>query len=461
MAPLPRILAACTSRFSITARIARWRGELGRGFATRPGLRPRAFYAGPLSAAGPRWAGLRGRPYADVAYEVLRPYAMARSTTRRCGLVHDATYEVPLAALTGRRYLMRLDRGPTASFKDFAARMMARWMSVLMREQAGELIILTATSGDTGSAVAHAYHGVPRVRVVVLFPPAEVSDRQRKQMTTIGGNVTTIGVDGKFDDCQALVKRAFADPALRDIRLTSANSINIGRLLPQSVYYVYAYINLADVAAREPIVFSVPSGNFGDMMGAVIARRMGLPISRLVIATNANDEVPLFLSSGRYRKISPSRVCISNAMNVGHPSNLARLVDVYGGMMDETGLLREQPDMEQMRRDLYAISISDDETRMMIQAAYERHNTLLEPHGAVGWAGLEAYVSENASAAEALAVSVETAHPAKFPEEIRSLIGLDPPVPPSLAGLETRPEQYERMSTSYEPFRDWLLGGFT
>jgi threonine synthase len=407
-------------------------------------------------------AKLRGRPYADVAYQVLQPYAAGTfdDDTLRA-LCNDAyDFDVPLERVAGRRYLMRLDRGPTASFKDFAARMMARWMSVLMRDQPGELVILTATSGDTGSAVAHAYYGVPRVRVVVLFPPAEVSDRQRKQMTTIGGNVTTIGIEGKFDDCQALVKRAFADPALRGIRLTSANSINIGRLLPQSVYYVYAYINLTDAAAREPIVFSVPSGNFGDMMGAVIARRMGLSIERLVIATNANDEVPLFLSSGRYQKISPSRVCISNAMNVGHPSNLARLVDVYGGMMDETGALRESPDMEQMRRDLYAISITDDETRMMIKSAYERYATILEPHGAVGWAGLEAYLSERGGAGEPLAVSVETAHPAKFPEEIRSLIGVDPAVPPSLAGLENRPERYEQMGTSYEPFRDWLLQEF-
>ena len=151
---------------------------------------------------------------------------------------------------------MRLDRGPTASFKDFAARMMARWMGELMQGAGDDLVILTATSGDTGSAVAHAYHGVPRVRVVVLFPPDEVSDRQRKQMTTIGGNVTTIGVDGKFDDCQAMVKQAFADPVLRGIRLTSANSINIGRLLPQSVYYVYAYVRLADVASAEPITCS-------------------------------------------------------------------------------------------------------------------------------------------------------------------------------------------------------------
>ncbi len=414
----------------------------------------------PLSAD--ELKSLTGQPYPEVAYEVLRRYtvgvfedAILRSL---CQDAYD--FEVPLEHVTGRSYLMRLDRGPTASFKDFAARMMARWMGELIGRQGGDLVILTATSGDTGSAVAHAYHGVERVQVVVLFPPAEVSDRQRKQMTTIGGNVTTIAVDGKFDDCQAMVKRAFADPELADLHLTSANSINIGRLLPQCVYYVYAYVNLADLAAGEPMIVCVPSGNFGNMMGAVIARRMGLPIRRLIIATNANDEVPLYLRTGRYQKVVPSRVCISNAMNVGHPSNLARLVDVYGGWMDESGLVREQPDLEQMRRDLYAVSIDDDQTRATIKSAYERYNTILEPHGAVGWAGLERYLAEHPEDGEYVAVSVETAHPAKFPEEIQATIGVTPETPPSLAGLESRPEHYDTIPNDYLALRDLLREHF-
>ncbi len=405
------------------------------------------------------WADV---PYARIAGEVLSRYA--------AGVIDDATlgslcedaydFDVPLERVTGRRYLMRLDRGPTASFKDFAARMMARWMGVLMDGQDGRLVILTATSGDTGSAVAHAYHGVHGVQVVVLFPPSEVSTRQRKQMTTIGGNVTPIAVDGKFDDCQALVKQAFADPDLSSIRLTSANSINIGRLLPQSVYYVYAYARLARAAAGERIIFCVPSGNFGDMMGAVIARRMGLPIDRLIVATNANDEVPRFLVTGRYEKVVPSRVCISNAMNVGHPSNLARLVDLYGGWLDETGAMREPCDLERLRRDLYAVSITDDETRATIGGAYQRYGVVLEPHGAVGWAGLERFVQHHPESADTLAVSLETAHPAKFPEEVRAAIGVNPAPPPSLVGLESRPEHYESMPGDYRRFRDMLLQRF-
>ncbi len=407
-------------------------------------------------------AALGDRSYPEIARFVLARFTRGViAEDRLAALCEDAyDFDVPLERVENRRYLLRLDRGPTASFKDFAARMMARWIGVLMEDDRSELVILTATSGDTGSAVAHAYHGVDRVRVVVLFPIAEVSQRQRKQMTTLGGNVTTIGVDGKFDDCQAMVKRAFADPELSGIRLSSANSINIGRLLPQAVYYVYAYARLAKVSEIEPIVFSVPSGNFGDMMGGVIAARLGVPVSRFVIATNANDEVPRFLATGSYEKIVPSRVCISNAMNVGHPSNLARLVDAYGGWMDETGRLLEAADMDRLRRDLYAVGVSDEETRATIRDAWSRHRVLLEPHGAVGWAGLERYLRTLPAGADPLAVSIETAHPAKFPEEIRSLLGLDPPVPASLLGIEDREESYGRLATDYEPFKRLLLENF-
>ena len=435
------------------------RGALLQGQAADRGLFMPAAVP-PLDAAD--LADLAARPYAEVAWFVLRRFtAGVLDDGRLRALCEDAyDYEVPLERVEARRWILRLDRGPTASFKDFAARMMARWMGHILAGDTQELVILTATSGDTGSAVAHAYYGVPGIRIVVLFPIAEVSNRQRKQMTTLGKNVTTIGVDGKFDDCQAMVKRAFADPDLAGIRLSSANSINIGRLLPQSVYYVYAYVRLADVAAREPIVFSVPSGNFGDLMGAVLATRMGLPVSRLVIATNANDEVPRFFATGRYEKIVPSRVCISNAMNVGHPSNLARLVDAYGGWMDETGALREPPDLARLRRDFYAVSVCDDETRATIRQAWLRHATLLEPHGAVGWAGLQRFLAEPAAPADPLAVSIETAHPAKFPEEIQALLGIDPVLPPSLAGIESKPEQYGHLTTAYVPFRDLLKERF-
>ena len=275
-------------------------------------------------------------------------------------------------------------------------------------------------------------------------------------MTTIGGNVRTYGVDGKFDDCQAMVKRAFADPALEGIRLTSANSINIGRLLPQSVYYVYAYLRLADVASAERIVFSVPSGNFGDLCGGLLAHQAGLPVERFVVATNANDEVPIFLDTERYQRIEPSRTCISNAMNVGHPSNLARLVDLYGGHMDETGVLHRLPDMERIRRDMWSVPIDDAETRRTIAETWTSRKVMLEPHGAVGWAALNRFFAAGQTSPQQLAVSLETAHPAKFPDEIRALTGVEPELPVALATIEALDESYDRMDVDYDAFRTRL-----
>lgn len=400
-----------------------------------------------------------GKSYPEIAAIVLRRYTtgiIADDVLEE--LCADAyNFDVPLEPVYGRVHVLRLDRGPTASFKDFAARMMARLLGRFVRETGEPLTILTATSGDTGSAVANAFHNVAGIRVLVLFPQDEVSERQRKQMTTLRDNIRTIAVAGKFDDCQALVKRAFADPALARLRLSSANSINIGRLLPQAVYYFYAASRVAKTA--EPIVFSVPSGNFGNMMGAVIAGRMGLPIRRLVVPVNSNDEFPRFLASGTYEKIVPSRNCLSNAMNVGHPSNLARLVAVYGGQMDETGRILQQPDLVRMRRELFSSSVSDEQTRATIREAWVQHKLLLEPHGAVGWRGFLDYC-EAEPLGDTPAVVLETAHPAKFPEEIERLLGFCPPVPPSLAALDSLPEDFDRLPVDYDQFREYLLGNY-
>ena len=398
---------------------------------------------------------LQDKPYPEIAAAVLGKFTagtfLPSSVAEMCGRAYD--FDVPIEHVGANRYVMRLDRGPTASFKDFAGRMMGQMFGALRQDSPQRLVILTATSGDTGSAVARAFYRIPQIEVMVLFPPAEVSNRQRKQMTTLGKNITTVGVEAKFDDCQALVKQAFADESLRRIQLTSANSINIGRLLPQIVYYVYAYVRLA--RKGEPIIFSVPSGNFGDMMGAMLGWRMGLPVERIIVATNANDEVARFMETGRYQKIVPSRRCISNAMNVGHPSNLARLVALFGGWMDETGAVRETPDMARMNKELWAVSIGDDETRSTIQRAWEKHRLLLEPHGAVGWLALEQYLEKNPT--EAIAVSVETAHPAKFPEEIEQLLGFSPKAPATLADVESKPEQYQKMPPDYAAFKRLLL----
>jgi threonine synthase len=395
-------------------------------------------------------------PYHEIAFRVLSKYTdgiiPSDVLATICRDAYD--FEIPLEKVYDRVVVMRLDQGPTASFKDFAARMMARLLGRFLQEDSKQLTILTATSGDTGAAVAHAFHNVPGIRVIVLFPIDEVSLSQRKLMTTLTGNVRTVAIDGKFDDCQAMVKRVFADPDLKHIPLSSANSINIGRLLPQSIYYFYAASRLAKPG--EPIAFSVPSGNFGDMMGAVVARQMGLPVKKIIASVNDNDAFPKFLASGHYEKISPSRNSVSNAMNVGHPSNLARLVAVYGGQMDETGKINRMPDLAAMRRDLFSSSISDQRTRETIREVWNKYELLLEAHGAVAWRGFQDWL-----ATEPLnglpAVILETANPAKFPEEIEKTIGFAPDVPPTMTTAIKLPEDFDRMGADYGKFREYLL----
>ena len=395
-------------------------------------------------------------PYHEIAFRVLSQYTAGIMPDKDlAAMCREAyTFGIPLEKIRDRVFLMRLDQGPTASFKDFAAQMMARMFGRFLREDKKQLTILTATSGDTGAAVAHAFHNIPGVRVIVLFPLAEVSVSQRKLMTTLRDNVCTVAIDGKFDDCQAMVKRAFADHDLRHITLSSANSINIGRLLPQCIYYFYAASRLAE--AGEPIVFSIPSGNFGDMMGAVVAREMGLPVKKIIASVNDNDAFPKFLETGNYRKISPSRNSLSNAMNVGHPSNLARLVAVYGGQMDETGVIHKQPDLAAMRRDIFSTSISDERTVAGVQDFWDKFQLLLEPHGSVAWQGFLDWTAVE-PLGNAPAVIIETANPAKFPEEVEKVVGWPPDVPENMLAALKLPENFERMGADYEKFKAYLI----
>jgi threonine synthase len=404
------------------------------------------------------------KEYYQVAFDVCRKFFAGEiPADDLLAIVKDAyNYDIPLECAYDRKFIMRLDQGPTASFKDFAARMMGRLMQYYLKKENRSLTILTATSGDTGSAVANAFFGLDNINIVVLFPESEVADRQRKQMTTLGKNVHILALDAKFDDCQALVKKAFTDPDLDHLNLSSANSINIGRLIPQAIYYFYAFAKLRTGNPEEKVIFSVPSGNFGDMMGGVIACKMGLPVSKFIIATNENDEFPRYLETGEYHKIEPSRNCISSAMNVGHPSNLVRLVDLYSGSMDETGKIHRKANMEQMRKDIWSVSITDEQTRTSIYETFKIYDVLLEPHGAVGWAGLQTYLMENGvdNFRDQLCISLETAHPAKFPQEIQKILGIDPPLPASLMGLEEKPESFLKIGNDYDGFKDWLKRTF-
>jgi threonine synthase len=405
-------------------------------------------------------SGFPDQKYSEIAFTVLNNLIGNEIRANELlDLCRDAYYfDIPLVKVYDRKYIMRLDQGPTASFKDIAARMMSRLMQYFLSLSNRHLTILTATSGDTGSAVANAFYGLKNINVIILFPADEVTTMQRKQMTTLEDNISVIALDGKFDDCQRLVKKAFVDPSLSQLPLSSANSINIGRLLPQSVYYFYAWSRLAE-NIDEKALFSVPSGNFGNLMGGLIAREMGLPVEKFILATNENDEVPQFLRSGIYKSIVPSINCISSAMNVGHPSNLARIIAIYGGMMDEAGVIQREPDMDRMRAELFGVSVTDDETRGTISEIFRNHGILLEPHGATAWFGINEYLRLNNiyDTDKRLCISLETAHPAKFPEELRQIVKVDPPMPGSLAGIESKTEKYITLDNNYEIFRDFIL----
>jgi threonine synthase len=400
------------------------------------------------------------KEYHDIAFFVLNriigPEIDKKELERICNECYN--FEVPLEKVYDRKYIMRLDQGPTASFKDFAARMMSRLMQYYLSLNNRHLTILTATSGDTGSAVANAFYGLKNINAIILYPAEEVTPMQRKQMTTLQDNIRVIAVNGKFDDCQRLVKTAFMDSDLAHIPLTSANSINIGRLLPQSLYYFYAYSKLTSNAGEE-VVFSVPSGNFGNLMGGLIAKKMGLPVSRFIISTNENNEVPEYIRTGAYEIINPSKNCISSAMNVGHPSNMARIVAFYGGVMNESGIIIQPPDLSEMRKDFIAVSVTDSETRSIIKEIYKRYKIVLEPHGAIAWKGMKSYpgTDDKLKSAKPLCISLETAHPAKFPDEIKKILNFVPEQPPSLVGLDLKSEHFISMENDYGLLKEFIL----
>ncbi len=398
---------------------------------------------------------VKGQPYRDVARAVLWKFLRDEMPEQELARITSEAYnfEVPIEHVAERRHIIRLDRGPTASFKDFAARFMARTMQYYQRSEDAERVILVATSGDTGSAIANAFWGVEGFRVVVLYPKHEVSDRQARQMNTLGGNVTAVACDTKFDQLQANAIRAFGDKDLAGLRLTSANSINWCRLMPQIGYHFYSYTAL-EPEKGEPIVDAVSSGNFGNVTADFIALRMGKPVKRILVATNENDEFPGFMETGIYRPIYPSKACISNAMNVGNPSNMRRLFDLYGGRIDREGVVHKMPDLDALRRDAVGMTISDALTHITIQSVYERYGVLLEPHGAVSWAALHRYLSLREE--EPLSIATETAHPGKFPEALQA-IGVEPELPESMKGLDEKEPSFFELTADYEEFKEFLL----
>lgn len=358
-------------------------------------------------------------------------------------------FDIPIEKINDNFVIARLDQGPTASFKDFGGRSLARFMEYFLKKQNRKITILVATSGDTGSAIAHAFYGMEYINVVILFPIDEVVPFQRKQMTTLGGNIFPIAVKGKFDDCQAFVKRAFSDPDLKHLNLTSANSINIGRLLPQSVYYIYLCSRFADT--NKKIIFSVPSGNLGNVTAGLIAKRMGLNIEKFIVAVNENDVFYRFLETHEYKPADISKNSISNAMNVGRPNNILRLVDLYGGHIDETGNIQIKPDFDSMHRDIVAYSISDSETIDTIVKFYNQHEIIIEPHGAVAICASERYLDTSLDE-NVLIINLETAHPGKFPEVLESKLEIQIPMPAGYDEIKNKKENYSLIDVNYNEF---------
>jgi threonine synthase len=354
-------------------------------------------------------------------------------------------FPIRLEPLNDTIHLLELFHGPTLAFKDFGARFMARALSHYLAASQRELSILVATSGDTGSAVASGFHRVPHITVFVLYPSGRISPLQEKQIATLGDNIHAIEVEGSFDDCQALVKGALADDTIRArIDLTTANSINVGRLLPQAAYYAWAVSKLPEAHVV------VPSGNFGNLTAAVYARTMGFPIGKCVAATNANDVVPEFLRTGTFTP-RPSVATISNAMDVGDPSNLARLQSLFGAGAAE------------LRRGLFAESVSEEETRREMTRTHEETGRILDPHTAVAVAvarNLSDSIPQVAAAAGPSPIIVPaTAHPAKFLEVVEDVLGIRVPLPAALDEATRKNKKAKRIAADTDALRNILLSG--
>jgi threonine synthase len=385
----------------------------------------------------------RRLPFTEVCYRVVRPFAGAEVPDEILWqIVSEAiNFPVKLVSLSPGLHILELFHGPTLAFKDFGARFMARLMGYFVRGETRLLTVLVATSGDTGSAVAHGFLGVPGIRVLILYPSRRISDAQEKQFTTLGENITALEVAGTFDDCQRLVKQAFSDSALNQgAFLTSANSINIARLLPQMFYHVAAYRQLP--VASVPLIVSVPSGNFGNLTAGLFAKRIGLPVAKFVASTNANDVVPEYLRTGEFHP-RPARATYSNAMDVGNPNNFPRLLD----------LCRNR--LENVRKEIWGHTSTDEETLAAMKAIHERFGYIADPHTAVGVLGWEAYKRDHPEPSQGLVLA--TAHPAKFAEVVRHAIGSAPPLPDRLAAYLKCDKLSLPISSAYDDFKQFLL----
>jgi len=378
---------------------------------------------------------IQERSFAELSFDVARqllgdalPVDVLRQIVDR-----TVNFDVPLVKIEPNVFAMELYHGPTLAFKDFGARFLAGLMGHFAQSQDREIVVLAATSGDTGSAVANGFLNVPGVKVIILYPSGKVSPLQEKQLTTLGGNITAWEVQGVFDDCQRLVKQMFLDEDLRKkYLLTSANSINLGRLIPQTFYYFYGW------AGTKASVVSVPSGNFGNLTAGILAKRLGLPIDKFIASTNVNDVVPAYLVSNVFNP-QPSKQTISNAMDVGDPSNFARMLELYHG--------------EPMKKDIVGYSFSDEQTQEAIKIVYKQRKYILDPHGAVGYLGLKKYLEGK----DRVGMFLETAHPGKFSEVVEETLEMKLKLPEALESLKAKKKESIRVSNKFEDAKALLM----
>lgn len=381
-------------------------------------------------------ANLNGRSLPEVGFQVLSKwFGTEIETAVLQKLATEAQhFPIPLKKI-GPYHILELFHGPTQAFKDVAAQNLSRLMSAFLTQRQEKINLLVATSGDTGGAIAHGFSNVPNIEVFVLFPKGRVSALQEEQLTRVADNIHPVEIDGVFDDCQAMVKQAFNDPSLAHLKLTSANSISIGRLIPQIIYYVYAYAQLGSAN----IEFVVPSGNFGNLTGGLFAREMGLPFTSFIAATNKNDAAVRYAQSGKYepRTTIPT---LSNAMDVGNPSNFVRILELFGH------------DHGRFNKLIQAFHVSDEITVATIKAVKANYGYLLEPHTAVGW-----HISEQHANPDMDTVIISTASPIKFAAEIEKATGIPVDNAEAIKALQTKPVRKTAVSNDYDAFKSILL----
>lgn len=383
----------------------------------------------------------------EIAYKVIEPFVgdSIPETELKKIIAETVNFDFPLVKIEETISSLELFHGPTLAFKDVGARFMSRCLGYFVRTRPQDfkkkITVLVATSGDTGGAVANGFYDVDGIEVVILYPSGKVSSVQELQLTTLGKNITALEVDGTFDDCQRMVKQAFSDEVLnKDLFLTSANSINIARWLSQQFYYFYAYQQWADT--ENPPVISVPSGNFGNICAGLLAFHRGLPVQHFIAACNANDVFPAYLEDGEYNP-KPSVPTISNAMDVGNPSNFVRIVQLF------------EQQFPSIKKTISSYTISDEVTREAIREVYRQHQYLLDPHGAVAYVSLKKYLQENRGLKGMI---LETAHPVKFYDVVEPVTGEKIPLPGEIKDLLNREKKAKRIAPDYDQLKESLLG---